>query len=174
VCATTACACPTRRKALADPFWAFRSWFLRIECDRCHKVWMRGGRQDHRQTACIPRRNPNDADFPTIIIIRGFCGFHGWRLRHTYEIAALFVAVSGTPSKTAWGSRGSVIGSPLSQANIWSKYAGGDCVRHHTSLYFARSYWAAATAHAGDTPATLCLPRLRVERGGSTGAGAAD
>ena len=31
---------PAMREALAAPFAAFPSWFLRIECDRCHKVRM--------------------------------------------------------------------------------------------------------------------------------------
>jgi hypothetical protein len=31
---------PTPQEALAEPFAAFPSWFLRIECDRCHKVRM--------------------------------------------------------------------------------------------------------------------------------------
>jgi hypothetical protein len=30
----------TGTEALAEPFAAFRSWFLRIECDRCGKVVM--------------------------------------------------------------------------------------------------------------------------------------
>jgi hypothetical protein len=31
---------PTPEEALAQPFAAFPSWFLRIECDRCGKVRM--------------------------------------------------------------------------------------------------------------------------------------
>jgi hypothetical protein len=31
---------PTRQEALQQPFRAFPSWFLRIECDRCGKVTM--------------------------------------------------------------------------------------------------------------------------------------
>jgi hypothetical protein len=31
---------PTSAEALAEPFAAFPSWFLRIECDRCGKVSM--------------------------------------------------------------------------------------------------------------------------------------
>ena len=31
---------PTPAEALAEPFAAFPSWFLRIECDRCGKVVM--------------------------------------------------------------------------------------------------------------------------------------
>jgi len=31
---------PDAEEALTEPFWAFPSWFLRIKCDRCHKVWM--------------------------------------------------------------------------------------------------------------------------------------
>ena len=31
---------PTPQEALAEPFAAFPSWFLRIECDRCGKVRM--------------------------------------------------------------------------------------------------------------------------------------
>jgi hypothetical protein len=31
---------PTGQEALAEPFSAFPSWFLRIECDRCGKVVM--------------------------------------------------------------------------------------------------------------------------------------
>ena len=31
---------PTAAEALAEPFRAFPSWFLRIECDRCGKVTM--------------------------------------------------------------------------------------------------------------------------------------
>ncbi len=31
---------PTPAEALAEPFSAFPSWFLRIECDRCGKVRM--------------------------------------------------------------------------------------------------------------------------------------
>jgi hypothetical protein len=31
---------PTRPEALLEPFNAFPSWFLRIECDRCGKVQM--------------------------------------------------------------------------------------------------------------------------------------
>jgi hypothetical protein len=30
--------CPRRRKQLGQPFAAFLSWFLRIDCDRCGKV----------------------------------------------------------------------------------------------------------------------------------------
>jgi hypothetical protein len=29
---------PSPQEALGEPFAAFPSWFLRIECDRCHKV----------------------------------------------------------------------------------------------------------------------------------------
>ena len=29
---------PSPQEALRQPFAAFPSWFLRIECDRCHKV----------------------------------------------------------------------------------------------------------------------------------------
>ena len=31
---------PTGAEALAEPFAAFPSWFMRIECDRCGKVRM--------------------------------------------------------------------------------------------------------------------------------------
>ena len=31
---------PTGQEALDEPFAAFPSWFLRIECDRCGKVQM--------------------------------------------------------------------------------------------------------------------------------------
>ena len=31
---------PTPAEALDEPFSAFPSWFLRIECDRCDKVQM--------------------------------------------------------------------------------------------------------------------------------------
>jgi hypothetical protein len=31
---------PTPAEALAEPFSAFPSWFLRIECERCYKVTM--------------------------------------------------------------------------------------------------------------------------------------
>ena len=31
---------PTGEQALHEPFSAFPSWFLRIECDRCGKVRM--------------------------------------------------------------------------------------------------------------------------------------
>jgi len=31
---------PTPAEALVEPFAAFPSWFLRIECDRCGKVTM--------------------------------------------------------------------------------------------------------------------------------------
>jgi hypothetical protein len=31
---------PTPAEALLEPFSAFPSWFLRIECDRCGKVQM--------------------------------------------------------------------------------------------------------------------------------------
>ena len=31
---------PTPQQALDEPFRAFPSWFLRIECDRCGKVQM--------------------------------------------------------------------------------------------------------------------------------------
>jgi hypothetical protein len=31
---------PTPQQALAEPFSAFPSWFLRIECDRCGKAQM--------------------------------------------------------------------------------------------------------------------------------------
>ena len=31
---------PTPAEALIEPFAVFRSWFLRIECDRCGKVRM--------------------------------------------------------------------------------------------------------------------------------------
>ena len=31
---------PTAAEALAEPFAAFPSWFLRIECDRCGKMVM--------------------------------------------------------------------------------------------------------------------------------------
>jgi hypothetical protein len=36
---------PTSEKALDEPFTAFPSWFLRIECERCGKVQM--GTQVH-------------------------------------------------------------------------------------------------------------------------------
>jgi hypothetical protein len=29
---------PSAEEALARPLWAFPSWFLRIECERCGKV----------------------------------------------------------------------------------------------------------------------------------------
>ena len=29
---------PSPQEALCQPFAAFPSWFLRIECERCHKV----------------------------------------------------------------------------------------------------------------------------------------
>ena len=31
---------PTPAEALAEPFSAFPSWFLRVECDRCGKPTM--------------------------------------------------------------------------------------------------------------------------------------
>ena len=31
---------PTPAEALLEPFSAFPSWFMRIECDRCGKVQM--------------------------------------------------------------------------------------------------------------------------------------
>ena len=31
---------PSPAEALAEPFAAFPSWFLRVECDRCGKVTM--------------------------------------------------------------------------------------------------------------------------------------
>ena len=31
---------PSAEEALARPLWAFPSWFLRIECDRCGKATM--------------------------------------------------------------------------------------------------------------------------------------
>ena len=34
---------PTPAEALIEPFAVFRSWFLRIECDRCGKVRMLNG-----------------------------------------------------------------------------------------------------------------------------------
>jgi hypothetical protein len=42
---------PTRAEALAEPFAAFPSWFLRIECDRCSKVVL------HNEGQLQPRMN---------------------------------------------------------------------------------------------------------------------
>jgi hypothetical protein len=49
---------PTPAEALADPFVAFPSWFLRIECDRCGKVVIHNesmrpvGASAHSPTSC--------------------------------------------------------------------------------------------------------------------------
>ena len=45
---------PTGVEALDEPFRAFPSWFLRIECDRCGKV-------EHAQRGAHQRRPPRDA-----------------------------------------------------------------------------------------------------------------
>jgi hypothetical protein len=50
--------------------------------------------------ANVSSRSAAGAYFHAIIIMRGFCGFHGWRLRQTHEIAKFFVAASGTQTKT--------------------------------------------------------------------------
>jgi hypothetical protein len=47
---------PTPAEALAEPFAAFRSWFLRIECDRCGKVVM------HNESHAARRRDRRLAD----------------------------------------------------------------------------------------------------------------
>jgi len=40
--------------ALGEPFSAFTSWFLRIECERCHKVqWLN---QTHMPRSDLPLR----------------------------------------------------------------------------------------------------------------------
>jgi hypothetical protein len=52
---------PTAQEALDQPFRAFPSWFLRIECDRCGKPVMHNeshaGRWRDRAEAAGPRRN---------------------------------------------------------------------------------------------------------------------
>jgi hypothetical protein len=45
---------PTSEEALDEPFAAFPSWFLRIECDRCGDVQM--GTQAHMRQDDIPTR----------------------------------------------------------------------------------------------------------------------
>jgi hypothetical protein len=45
---------PTPQEALGEPFAAFLSWFLRIECDRCHEVqWIN---QVHMPRSDLPMR----------------------------------------------------------------------------------------------------------------------
>jgi hypothetical protein len=45
---------PTAQEALGEPFAAFPSWFLRIECERCHKVqWIN---QVHMPRSNLPLR----------------------------------------------------------------------------------------------------------------------
>ena len=40
---------PTGAEAMGEPFAAFPSWFLRIECDRCGKVRMGSGSSSWRR-----------------------------------------------------------------------------------------------------------------------------
>jgi hypothetical protein len=49
---------PTGQEALDEPFRAFPSWFLRIECDRCGKVQM------VQRGACCPMAGPDAAGDP--------------------------------------------------------------------------------------------------------------
>ena len=55
---------PSPAEALAEPFAAFPSWFLRIECDRCGKVVMHNeshaARWRERTLADILRRMRHD------------------------------------------------------------------------------------------------------------------
>jgi hypothetical protein len=45
---------PSPQEALNEPFAAFPSWFLRIECERCHKVqWLN---QAHMPRSELPLR----------------------------------------------------------------------------------------------------------------------
>jgi hypothetical protein len=45
---------PSPQEALGEPFGAFPSWFLRIECERCHKVqWLN---QAHMPQSEVPLR----------------------------------------------------------------------------------------------------------------------
>jgi len=46
---------PTRTEALDEPFSAFPSWFLRIECDRCGKVQMVN--EAHMKRGAMPIRD---------------------------------------------------------------------------------------------------------------------
>jgi hypothetical protein len=46
---------PTPAEALAEPFSAFPSWFLRIECDRCGKVQMVN--EAHMKRGAMPIRD---------------------------------------------------------------------------------------------------------------------
>jgi hypothetical protein len=46
---------PTGAEALDEPFSAFPSWFLRIECDRCGKVQMVN--EAHIKWGAMPIRN---------------------------------------------------------------------------------------------------------------------
>jgi hypothetical protein len=59
---------PTAAQALAEPFAAFPSWFLRIECDRCGKVVMHNeahaARWRDRTLADILRRVRHDIEPP--------------------------------------------------------------------------------------------------------------
>ena len=45
---------PTGAEALDEPFAAFPSWFLRVECDRCGKTQM--DNQAHSPAAHLPIR----------------------------------------------------------------------------------------------------------------------
>ena len=56
---------PSGAEAMGEPFSAFPSWFLRIECDRCGKVqmvneahapWARG-RSEHPSARQTPAQN---------------------------------------------------------------------------------------------------------------------
>lgn len=48
---------PTPQEALAEPFGAFPSWFLRIECDRCGKVTMRNEAHATPAQRALPLRD---------------------------------------------------------------------------------------------------------------------
>jgi hypothetical protein len=48
---------PTGAEALAEPFAAFPSWFLRIECDRCGKVEVFNEALAHAARRTLPLRD---------------------------------------------------------------------------------------------------------------------
>ncbi len=48
---------PTPAEALAEPFAAFPSWFLRIECDRCGKLQMVN--ESHARSHAAPNTSPD-------------------------------------------------------------------------------------------------------------------
>jgi hypothetical protein len=48
---------PTPAEALAEPFRAFPSWFLRLECDRCGKAVMINEAHSNQRQRALPLRD---------------------------------------------------------------------------------------------------------------------